>query len=76
MGKMMVCTENFSMDIDGTAFIAYKDITRVDEDHPAVKRMPTRFWKEVDLTYPVEAATAAPGEKRATAMRTTKKAEG
>lgn len=69
--KMMVCVENFVADIDGTLFYGEQEKTRVDESHPVVKRMP-RHFKPLEETYPVESATAAPGEKRA-APRVSKK---
>lgn len=49
---------------DGTTFAARVGDT-IDASHPAVKRWPD-YFEDQTLDHVVEAATAAPGEKRAT----------
>lgn len=68
---MLVARESFIANIDGTEYQVQRAVTRVDSEHPLAKIHP-EFWEELAPTYPVEQATAAPGEKRA---RTTKAKE-
>ena len=49
---------------DGNDFVGRRNITRVRSTDQAVKLWP-KLFKPITATYPeVEAATAAPGEKR------------
>lgn len=48
---------------DGRQYPFYKDKTRVRASHPLAKAMPGAF-KVITAHYDVEAATAAPGERR------------
>lgn len=59
--QMYVATESFAAE-DGTAY--HKDITRVSGSIVAKNKW-EHLFKPIDSSYPeVEAATAAPGEKR------------
>jgi len=60
-----IATESGSADIKGDVFIFVKDITRVRGNHPLLKVVPDYFAPVDDsVTYEVQTATKAPGEKR------------
>lgn len=63
--EMMVCTQSGSAVIDGVEVRFWADQTRVTRDSELVKRFP-EWFKPLGYSAPVETATAAPGEKRAT----------
>lgn len=49
--------------VDGVVHRYIKGQTRVRAGHPLLRAAPKRF-SPLEVTYDVEAATAAPGEKR------------
>jgi hypothetical protein len=60
--KFMIVTESFAVDLDdGTPFVANAGKV-MSADDPVVKKYP-KFFRPL-TNMPVEAATAAPGEKR------------
>lgn len=62
---VMVAIESGSADIDGVPHTFVRGVTRVARSHPLAKTHPQWFAEaEQGLTYEVESATAAPGEKR------------
>ena len=63
-GQVYVATETFFVNVDGADIMIEKDKTRVREGHEILRAAPQNF-KPVDAHYEVEAATAAPGERRA-----------
>jgi len=64
-GEMLVANESFIGQLpDGSDFRGVKNVTRIQESHPAAKLWP-KLFKPLDVSYPIiEAATAAPGEQR------------
>lgn len=62
-GKLYVANESFWYDEDGVEKLAREGKTRVREGHALLERFPHLF-DELDAHHEVEAATAAPGEKR------------
>jgi hypothetical protein len=70
---ILVATETFSTEIDGTLFTVHKGQTRVREDHPLVKQNPA-YFRALDnsVHYDIEQATKAPGEKRSGSRKATK----
>jgi hypothetical protein len=62
--EVFVPNDSFSADVDGVAMSFVKDHTRVREGHPVLAKYPHLF-EPMYVHYDVEAATAAPGEKRA-----------
>lgn len=65
-GKIYVATETYTTDLDGVPVSVTKDTTRVREGHDLIKRNP-QYFKELNVHFDVEQATAAPAEKRAPA---------
>jgi hypothetical protein len=62
---MYVATETFFVTIDGAEVRVLRGKTLVDEDTELYRRYPDKFKPaEAHFRAPVEAATAAPGEKR------------
>lgn len=61
--RIFVATESFATVIDGEPINVQKGITRVREGHPLMAGR-EGFFKELDVQYDVEQATAAPGELR------------
>ncbi len=60
-----VATENFLADVDGVPQTFRRGVTRVREGHPILKGREHYFrLADESVHYEVEAATAAPGEKR------------
>jgi hypothetical protein len=67
---VFVATESFSTEIDGESIVVQRDKTRVREGHPILKACPDYFKPLEDgITFEVERATAAPGEKRRTGAK-------
>jgi hypothetical protein len=60
-----VATESGSSEVDGQPITFTRGVTRIRAGHPLLKAVPD-YWKPVEenLTYEVEQATKAPGEKR------------
>ena len=49
---------------DGSDFVGKENVTRIRGNHPAARLWP-KLFKPLDASYPtIEAATAAPGERR------------
>lgn len=71
MGKIMVARDSGVADIDGVAYPIHKGVTRVDSEHPLVRSNPD-MWEELTLTYEIETATKAPGEKRTSTKKVEK----
>lgn len=70
MSEIFVATESFSTEIDGEIFVCHRNKTRVREGHPLLKANPDYFKSAGEgVTFEVENATAAPGEKRKAATR-------
>jgi hypothetical protein len=66
-----VATESFSCDLDGVPVNVTKGITRVREGHPLLRGREQLFTVDDQIDFDlVEAATAAPGEKRGRPRRT------
>lgn len=63
--KIYVATESFTANIDDQQYAVHRDRTRIREGHPLLRKHGT-FFKPVedDVTYEVEQATSAPGERR------------
>lgn len=62
---IMVAIESGSAMVDGVELVFNKDTTRLARSHPLVRSQPHHFAEaEEGLSYEVESATAAPGEKR------------
>jgi hypothetical protein len=61
-----VATETFACEVDGEPIMVHKGVTRVRSGHALLKGNAEKF-EPVDLhvEFDVEAASAAPGEKRA-----------
>ncbi|MDH5278196.1 MAG: hypothetical protein OEW53_04025 [Actinomycetota bacterium] len=62
-GKIYVATQNFTTDYDGVPVSVTAGVTHVREGHPMLLGREV-FFKELEVEYEMEAATAAPGEKR------------
>jgi hypothetical protein len=65
---ILVADESFVGQLpDGSDFVGKRNVTRIRSNHIAYRLWPHLF-KPLDVTFPeVEAATAAPGEKRGAA---------
>lgn len=62
---VFVATESGSCEVKGETFVFVRNVTRVRAGHPLLKAVPDYFRPvEERIHYDVEAATAAPGEKR------------
>lgn len=61
--EILVAADDGTITIDEDTFYLRRGITRVRASHPMVERAPHLF-KELDVHYDVEQATAAPGERR------------
>jgi hypothetical protein len=59
-----VANETFICELDGAQTVVHKGQTRVRAGHPLVETYPGYFDAEEGPHFDVEAATAAPGEKR------------
>lgn len=66
MGRMMIATESFITNVGGIPETIIAGATLVDDEHELYRRYPQHFKvAETRFAAPaVEAATAAPGEKR------------
>jgi hypothetical protein len=62
-GDIYIATASFVAAVDGKRVTVRRDITRVREGHPLLKRREHMF-RLIDAHYEVEQATKAPGEKR------------
>lgn len=60
-----VATETFAANVDGVDYMIRKGLDRVRGAHPLYKQT-SMYWAPVEdkVTFDVESATAAPGEKR------------
>lgn len=60
-----IANETFATEVAGIPYMIRKGIDRVRGAHPLYKQTP-QYWDPVEdkVTYDVERATAAPGEKR------------
>lgn len=65
--KIYVATESFVVMVDGKQETIKAGKTRVREGHPLLKGR-ERYFRELEVQYEVEQATAAPGEKRNTTL--------
>lgn len=66
MSDVLVAKESFTTTIDGILYSVNKGQTRVVADHPLARQNPEYFEEpKNDVTYDIEQATKAPGEKRA-----------
>jgi hypothetical protein len=64
-GNVFVATETGVTDLNGTRYNFQAGVTRVRAGHPLLKACPNCFTPDPEaVTYDVETATAAPGEKR------------
>lgn len=61
--RVFIASESFITTIDGESVAVQKNITRVREGHPLMAGREA-FFRELDVQYDVEQATAAPGEVR------------
>lgn len=68
--RILIATETRAIDLDGQTYELRRDVTRVRASHPLASTYPELF-KEADVHYEVEQMTAAPGEKRGAASRST-----
>lgn len=60
---VLVATESFVTEFEGASHAFYAGVTRVREGHPILQNI-RHLFKQIDVHYEVEAATAAPGETR------------
>jgi hypothetical protein len=65
-GQVYIATETgVTAAIDGVEYTFQKGVTRVREGHPLLRACPNCFAPDAEsVTYDVEQATAAPGQKR------------
>lgn len=64
-GRVYVARESGSAEVDGESLAFVKGVTRVREGHPLLKGREGLFeLADERVHYEVEAASAAPGEKR------------
>lgn len=65
-GRVYIARETGSAEVDGQSLVFIKGVTRVREGHPLLKGREAYFELAEDFVhYDIEAATAAPGERRA-----------
>lgn len=64
-GAVFVATETFACEVDGVPTMVHAGQTRVRDGHPLLE-VHRGYFQPVDarVTFEVEQATAAPGEKR------------
>lgn len=62
-GRILVAIDSFSRRFEGADHSFQKDVTRVRAGHPILKGI-EHLFKPIEAHYEVEAASAAPGEKR------------
>lgn len=62
-GEILVATETFTTDVNGTAVIVRAGVTRVRAGHVLAKANP-QYFKPIEVHYDIEDATEEPGRKR------------
>ena len=62
-GEMLVAIESFSHRFEGADHAFVLGVTRVRSGHPILRGI-EHLFKPIEPHYEVEAASAAPGEKR------------
>ena len=61
--RLLVAADTFTADFEGVPHTFIEDQTRVREGHPILKGI-EHLFKPIKAHYEIEAASAAPGERR------------